>query len=1817
MAELTKKKRIRAGHRGVVTRRIKEVDDLVAAITPTHPADLAKLAQLKLSLKEKLDTLSKLDDEILELIDTDAELVADIDEADTIKQGIYAAIVKIENSSSLVTPTAPPSSAGATPATTTTAARLPKLQLQPFNGELTSWTTFWDEYESAIHNNATLPDIDKFTYLRTLVTRSAKDAIAGLSLTSANYAEAISTLQKRFGSKQQIIAKHMDILLSLEPVNSSSNVTSLRRLYDQVESNKRGLKSLGVEADTYGTLLLPMLTKKLPAELRLVISRKVDEKDWTLDNVMTALEEEVKARERANESTRDPPRRPGREPPTSSSLVTGDNGSSPFCYYCNQKHAPQLCRNVVEPETRKTVLRKSGRCFVCLKRGHVSRECRSRSRCFSCGGRHHTSICESQNTQAPTKEPPVKPNPVKSCLNPSASPFGHSGTPQPLNNPTPMVRFANPPATTDTTGLYVQASRGVLLQTARAIVFNPHQPDRSIEVRVILDSGSQRSYITEQTRRSLGIASQQKKTMSIITFGSSEKKQQICHTVLVGIRLKNDTHKELTLLSVPFICEPLSVPPVLVDTEGYAYLQHLELADTFDEEQFQPDVLIGADHYWDLMTGETIRGDKGPVAVYTHLGWVLSGPVTSDEATSCSTNLVTHVLGASVQCDEPSLNETLKSFWELEALGVQPNEDNSICEPINTIRFKDGRYEVELPWKQYHPTLPDNYVLSQKRLQGLLKRLQQNPTLLQSYDQVIQDQIKMGIIEHAPEPPTDYTQVHYLPHHAVVRSDKDTTKLRVVYDASAKVEGKPSLNDCLLVGPKYNQKILDILLRFRFHQIAVIADIEKAFLMIGVNERDRDALRFLWVKDANESEPVIQPLRFKRVMFGVSSSPFLLNSTIRYHLEHYRESQPELVEKLANSFYVDDLVTGDHDQESAFQLYTEAKRIMGEGSFNLRKFCTNNCQLQDKIDVAEQISSMKQKSLDYNAEVKTDHRGERKVLGVRWNLDDDSFIFDLREIGRLASEMKPTRRNVVSVVGKIYDPLGFLSPIVIRFKRLFQELCRAEQDWDQPLEGRLLNLWTTLVGELQQSQLITIPRCYLPDIQQHVTSYHLTGFCDASMGAYAAVVYLLVKSDVQAQIRFVAAKTRVAPMQQTLTIPRLELLSALLLARLISSVFNTLSPLAELKPPVCYTDSEVARYWIVGEDKVWKPFVQNRVVEIRKLVTPCQWKHCPGEFNPADLPSRGIPPSELSKNDMWLNGPDWLLHKEPEENDPSQIPQECLTELTRKERQAVGGLLTAENSGIAQVMNIDEYSSLTHLLSVTAQVLKFIERLRRPQESITMVSLVSHAETLWIQESQLSLANDEHHTLKRQLGLFKDTSGIWRCRGRISNAMVSYAVKHPILLLRSHWLTTLIVRHSHERVFHNGVKETLTDLRAKYWITKARPLIKQIIHRCVLCRKIEGLPYCAPPPPPLPPFRVQEAPPFAYSGVDFAGPLYVKAGFQIAESKVYICLFTCSVIRAVHLELVPSLSTQTFLRCFKRFTARRGLPRRMISDNAKTFKAAAKTLREIANHPEVKSYLSQHGIEWSFNIEKAPWWGGMFERLIKSTKRCLKKTIGKARLSYDELQTAIVEVEAILNSRPISFLSADDFEEPLTPSHLIFGRRLISLPDNLAYGEDDEEEYCPPGSKEVLTKRMRHLNTTLQRFWNRWRMEYLTELRQTHSYYNTPLGTRHISNGDIVIVHHDSKARGFWRLGRVEKTIPGRDGEVRGAVVRVGGRNPKTIRRPVQRLYPVEFNDQVTRDGHDNDNAQSTESRKRSDSPRRSKRNAAATARDRILAQTM
>ena len=395
-------------------------------------------------------------------------------------------------------------------------------------------------------------------------------------------------------------------------------------------------------------------------------------------------------------------------------------------------------------------------------------------------------------------------------------------------------------------------------------------------------------------------------TLSIATFGAVHNQTKVCPIVSVGICLKGYPAVSPSLHVVPTICEPLSCQPITASVETNDHLMGLDLADSADGNSCLPvDILIGSDYYWDLVTGSICRSEKGPTAIHTKLGWVLSGPTLSTSSVLCSST-TTHLLRVDDKpAESTQLAEQLRSFWELESLGISEEEKTLYDEFVNNIIFQGGRYKVPLPWKEFHEPLADNYLLSVKRLRGLLQRLKRDPELLKEYDRTIQEQLTKGVIEPVSPDEKTNNQVHYLPHHGVVHSDKATTKLRVVYDASSKTSG-PSLNECLYKGPKFHQLILDLLIRFRSYRVALIAYVEKAFLMIAVDEKDRDVLRFIWVDDVTKEEPELRVYRFTRVVFGVSSSPFLLNATVKYHLERFLDANEATVKCLLQSTYVDD-----------------------------------------------------------------------------------------------------------------------------------------------------------------------------------------------------------------------------------------------------------------------------------------------------------------------------------------------------------------------------------------------------------------------------------------------------------------------------------------------------------------------------------------------------------------------------------------------------------------------------------------------------------------------------------------------------------------------------------------------------------------------------------------------------------------------------------------------------------------------------------------------------------------------------------------------
>ena len=409
--------------------------------------------------------------------------------------------------------------------------------------------------------------------------------------------------------------------------------------------------------------------------------------------------------------------------------------------------------------------------------------------------------------------------------------------------------------------------------------------------------------------------------------------------------------------------------------------------------------------------------------------------------------------------------------------------------------------------------------------------------------------------------------------------------------------------------------------------------------------------------------------------------------------------------------------------------------------------------------------------------------------------------------------------------------------------------------------------------------------------------------------------------------------------------------------------------------------------------------------------------------------------------------------------------------------------------------------------------------------------------------------------MKLSLGLYQDEEGMLRCQGRIGLSSLPHDTRFPILLPRGHHFTKLVILNCHDQVMHNGVAETLVQVRSKYWIAKGRQTVKSIISKCVVCKKLEGRPYGMPPTPQLPGFRLSDEFAFTSIGVDFAGPVYVKDIYDKSSNmnKAYIVLYTCASSRAVHLDLIPRLTTEAFVRSFKRFIARRGVPNLVVSDNGSTFKSE-----------ELKKLLAEHNIDWKFNVALAPWWGGFFERLVRSTKRCLKKTLGTARVSFEELLSVVVEIEGILNSRPLTYVD-DELRNPLTPSQLIIGRRLLS-----SERKTGGPQSTAPQTGGELSKRAKYLTTVLSQFWRRWQKKYLTELRVHHNCQSKNRQPT-VEIGDVVCIHKDKTPRQFWNMGVVKSLITGRDGFHRGAVVRTrGGDRVIEVTRPLKKLYPVE-----------------------------------------------
>ena len=587
--------------------------------------------------------------------------------------------------------------------------------------------------------------------------------------------------------------------------------------------------------------------------------------------------------------------------------------------------------------------------------------------------------------------------------------------------------------------------------------------------------------------------------------------------------------------------------------------------------------------------------------------------------------------------------------------------------------------------------------------------------------------------------------------------------------------------------------------------------------------------------------------------------------------------------------------------------------------------------------------------------------------------------------------------------------------------------------------------------------------------------------------------------------------------------------------------------------------------WIRSNHENLPIFVKNRIREIKKNVSTEVWHYCKSADNPADIITRYKHREILS--DLWWRGPKFLRDKNLQFEDADEVSYKiedppALEFSTNSEVNVMITNLVNENS-IEKIIDLENYNDVLKLFRVTAYVLLFIHNCKRRKRELNVEPMntkfylsakyLKLAREMWIRTNQEYLLQSKEITdLRKTFMTFADEKGIFRLRSRISNSKESYDVKNPIMLDRSHRLTELLILYFHAKVYHNGVKQTLGELRATFWVSKARSLVKRILRNCVKCQRFNSRAYRYPfGASQLPAFRFDEKRPFSSVGIDYCGPLYVTPvyGNSLEKFKAFIVLYTCAATRGLVLDVVSSASSKAFIESLRRFIARRGCPQLILTDNGSVFTST-----------ESQNFAANRFITWKFNVACAPWWGGIWERLVSCFKRCIKKVVGVRKISLVELETITLEIETILNNRPICEDFDNEIDDVLTPNHLLFGRRIESI------NNDDFDDEIILGSPE-LNRREKGLQTVLTNFWKIWRKDYVTTLR---NFQQIVPKTPKINLGDIVIVHDEKIPRQFWKLGRVIEIIKGPDEVIRAAKIMVA-KTGLAISRPLNRLYPIEI----------------------------------------------
>ncbi|XP_058816619.1 uncharacterized protein LOC131679884 [Topomyia yanbarensis] len=1613
-------------------------------------------------------------------------------------------------------------------------------ELPIYSGEPEEWPLFFATYENTTRLCGYTPE-ENIVRLQRCLRGKAMEAVKCQLLHPANLQYVLSTLKMLFG-RPEIIVHTLIEKLNRIPTPKADKLNTLVDFALAVRNMVATVKACNLEEHLCNITLLQGLVERLPpmvklnwATYRMQLARisLLEFSDW-----LYTVAEAASAVTMPSVSTApDSKYRRGSHKEDGFLNVHTEQSSAPRyveewrngCLICREScSGVEKCRKFLELDHpgRWAALRDNKLCRTCL--GSHRGLCRSGKICGQngCTFKHHFLLHNNHNDKS------VNSGRYSSRLNK----IGNATT----NATTSQYNF----------NTHKGNETSVMFQYIPVAL---HHQGRTIHTHAFIDCGSQMTLIEKDLATELDLRGEKhplciRWTSDHCRFEDSAER--------VSLQVSGTKNNYKFTISDVFTVKDLKLPTQSLSVakmcEKYTYLRGLPV-ESYD--RVHPRLLIGMNN---IRLGHALDSREGkenePIATKTRLGWTIYGTFSNDDRKLSTAPYSFHICSHFHETED-DLHTVVKNFFALDSLGISAPLKESLSAAdkrameilrSNTI-IRNGRYCTSLLWKYDDVRLPNNKAMALRRHHCLVKRMKREPTLGEMLKMKIAGYVQRGYIRKlsSEEKRVSGNRVWYLPIFPVFNPNKPG-KVRLVWDAAASMGGI-SLNSVLLKGPDQLRPLPSVLYQFREHSVAICGDIEEMFHQVEVNEDDQQSQRFLF-HDTDVDEP--DEYIMKVITFGASCSPSSAQFIINKNAERFKEQLPVAVGAIRNNHYVDDMLASVNTEEEAIQLAKDVHFIHEQGGFKMRGWISNSPNVMKALSSGD----VPEKSMDVTSDIALE-----KVLGMWWNTESDDFRFKLskeRHADLLFGTKHPTKREVLSVLMSIYDPLGLIANFLMPLKLLLQEVWRSGVTWDEPIESRQLQKWKAWLCYLPQASSVRIPRCYISRSTGNEMMIELHTFVDASELGYCAVSYLRFEQEDRIECALVGAKTRVAPLK-FVSIPRLELQAAVIGTRFAKSIQEGHS--IEIVRRFFWTDAADVLCWLRSDHRTYSPFVAFRVSEILESTDISEWRYVPTKENVADEGTKWHRHPKFDAESRWRRASSFLRrHKEEWPVEPSRQKSTTLELRT--------SLLHHTVVPIRDFLPQYLFSSWRRLLRVTALVLRFPANIRRrranktpltgplTQEELLRAEMFNYKRAQQdVYANELALLNATKpmqgmSVLPKRCALYKlnpsiDNEGVMRIHSRIDAC--DYAdsfTKYPIVLPRGHALTKLVLQEIHEKYHHQCIETFVNETRKKFYIPKVRMECKKIRSDCQRCkiRRAQPIP---PAMGDLPEARLAAfVRPFSYIGIDYFGPLQVAVGRRV--EKRWGVLVTCLTIRAIHIELAHSLNTDSCIMALRNCFARRGVPIQIMSDRGTNFIGSEKELKKAlaaVDQDKIMKEFTSPTTSWVFNPPASPHMGGAWERLIQSVKKILAE-MQPTRLPRDEvLRNSLIEVENIVNSRPLTHVSIDYESSPaLTPNHF-----LVNSSNGL-------KPLVPFDDHVVALKQSYKTSQLLANiFWRRWVNEYLPTITRRTKWFSP---AKPISVGDIVVVVDSNLPRNCWPKGRVIETVLSKDGQVRQATVQtIGG----------------------------------------------------------------